>query len=182
MQFQKSLLTATLLAAASLTAVSANAAGTATGEFNVKLTINSVCSVDAAVGTNDISFGSVDAGTAFAGVTAASSAVDIGVTCSKNAPYFINLTPQNVTSTTGAGTMNGPGADTINYQLYSDSEATKVWGNTATLGVVGNGVTGTGAGLAPTASNKHKVYAKLTSTTDIQVGNYTDNVKVSVIY
>ena len=181
MQFQKSLLTATLLAAASLIAVSANAAGTATGNFDVKLTINSVCSVTTASGANDIDFGDIDAGTDMSAIIEASTA-DIAVQCSKNAPYFINLTPQNVTSTTGAGTLTGPGTDTVGYQLYSNASATAVWGNEAVLGTVGNGVQGKGNGLSPAATTNHKVYAKLTTTTDVQVGDYIDTVKVDVIY
>ena len=180
MKFQKPLLTATLLAAASLTAVSANAAGTATGNFDVKLTINSVCSVTTASGANDIAFGPVDAGTLEATVGVKSQAKEIAVQCSKNAPYFINLSPTG-TSTTGAGEMTGPGTDKVSYQLYSDA-GTTVWGNTAVLGTVGNGVQGLGNGLSPATTTKHKVYAKLTSTTDVQVGDYIDTVKVDVIY
>lgn len=184
MSFQKSLLTATLLAAASLTAVSnANSAGTATGSFKVNLKIDSVC--NAAI-TNDaagINFGSVNAGTAEATVGVKSSATAVVVKCSKNAPYIVNLTPASNAgaSTTGAGTMAGQGTDTINYQLYSNAAATTVWGNTGTLALIGNGVSGTGTGLLATP-NTHTVYSKLTSTTDIQLGDYSDTVKVAVTY
>ena len=183
MQFQKSLLTATLLAAASLTAVSANAAGTATGTFDVKLNITSVCSVVTKSGANDINFGSHAAGTTEAAVGIAQSDLDIAVTCSKNAPYIVNLTPTSTISTTGNGTMEGPGDDEVDYQLYSDAAASVVWGNTGALGAgnAGNGVTGLGDGLTAAATT-HTVYARLTSTTDVQLGDYIDTVNVAVTY
>ncbi|SLJ85845.1 spore coat U domain-containing protein [Psychrobacter sp. DAB_AL43B] len=179
MLFQKSLLTATLLAAA----VSANAAGTANGSFKVNLKIDSVCSAEVTNDANGVNFGTVLAGTSEATVGIKSSATAVVVKCSKNAPYIVNLTPLSNAgaNTTGAGTMAGPGTDTINYQLYSNAGATTVWGNTGTLAVVGNGVSGTGTGLLA-IPNTHTVYSKLTSTTDIQLGNYSDTVKVSVTY
>ena len=180
MQFKKSLMTSMLFAVSGLVAISsANAAGTATGEFNVKLNITSVCSVKATSGTQDIDFGSYAAGTT--AVEVAQSSTDIAVTCSKNAPYIVNLTPVSTNSEEGAGTMNGPGSDTISYQLYSDPAATNVWGNLGVLGTENNGVAGVGAGLT-VAATKHTVYANLTSTTDIQLGDYSDTVNVAVTY
>lgn len=179
MQFKKSLMTSMLFAIGSLAAISsANAAGTATGQFDVKLNITSVCSVDAATGTQDIDFGSHAAGTT---VGVAQSSTDIAVTCSKNAPYIVNLTPVSTGSDDGAGTMSGPGTDTINYQLYSDLAATNVWGSLGVLGTENNGVAGVGEGLTA-APTTHTVYANLTSTTDIKLGDYSDTVNVAVTY
>lgn len=180
MQFNKTIMTAALLTVGGFAAVSANASGTTEpSNFDVTMTVESVCTVDATGA--DIAFGSQDAGTTEAIVGVKTSASTINVTCSQNAPYIVNLTPQNVSSTTGVGTMRGPGSDTITYQLYSDSEATKPWGNTGTLSAVGNGVSGTGAGLS-VAATTHPIYAKLTSTTDIQLGAYTDTVSATVTY
>lgn len=180
MKFNKSLMTATILTAASLTV--ANAAGTATGSFDVKLNITSVCTVNAAKTAQDINFGDVPAGTAISAalISNRTSATALSVQCSKGAPYVINLSPTNVSSTTGAGSMSGPAADKITYQLHSDSAGKKAWGNTSALGTAGNGVGGTGTGLS-TAIN-HPVYSTVTSTTDVTVGAYTDTVNVSVIY
>lgn len=182
MQFKKSLMTSMLFAVGGLAAIStANAAGTATGQFDVKLNITSVCSVDATSGAQDIDFGSQAAGTTATEVGVAQSSTDIAVTCSKNAPYVVNLTPVSTSSEDGTGTMSGPGNDTINYQLFSDAAATNVWGNLGALGTENNGVAGIGAGLT-VAPTTHTVYANLTSTTDIQLGDYSDTVKVSVTY
>lgn len=182
MQFKKSLMTSMLFAIGGLAAISsANAAGTATGQFDVKLNITSVCSVDATSGAQDIDFGSHAAGTTAAEVGVAQSSTDIAVTCSKNAPYIVNLTPVSTNSDDGAGTMSGPGTDTIDYQLYSDAAATEAWGNLGVLGTENNGVAGVGEGLT-VAANTHTVYANLTSTTDIQLGDYSDTVNVAVTY
>ena len=187
MQLQKSLLTATLLAAGSLAAVSANAAGTASGIIDVTLNITSVCTVDtASLSAADINFGTVAAGTAPAqGVSAA----NVSVQCSTNSPYVINLTPINVPSSTGAGVMNrvGSGTDTVAYQLRQATGTTAaVWGNTGTLvngtATPGNAVVGTGTGATATATT-HTIYATVDATaTDVQPGDYKDTVTVAVIY
>lgn len=185
MQFQKSLLTATLLAAASLTAVSANAAVTPDSFFDVKLQITSVCSVTAAIGANDIDFGTHAAGTVVGDIAEKSSAIPITVKCSKNAPYVVNLTPSN-NNLLGAGIMTGPlgagaeAADTVAYQLTKTAGG-DIWGNGGVIGTVGNGVGGIGAGLA-VDGNPHTVYAKVTGSTDVRPGNYKDTVTVNVTY
>lgn len=171
MQFKKSLLTATLLAATGLTAISANAA-TATGSFNVKLQVNAVCTVNAATGTQDIDFGAVDAGVApAANVT---SATALSVQCSNGSPYAIALTPASTTNTDGTGTMTN-GTDTIAYKLNSDAAGSTVWGSLAT-----NDVNGTGTGT--TVAIQHPVYATVTGSTDVTTGAYSDTVNVAVTY
>ncbi|MBB3107558.1 spore coat protein U-like protein [Psychrobacter luti] len=178
MKFQKSLLTATLLAAASLTTISANAA-TVSDTFNVKIQITSVCSVNAKIGTNDVNFGQVVAGTA----ATAQAATPLTVSCSKNTPYIVNLTPSS-TNTDGSGEMKGPGTGNIGipYQLRKASGATAaVWGNQGTLTTVGNGIAGTGRGV--TTPVTHIVYASATAiATDVEPGVYTDTVTVAVTY
>ncbi|MBS0318409.1 MAG: spore coat protein U domain-containing protein, partial [Proteobacteria bacterium] len=52
-----------------------------------------------------------------------------------------------------------------------------IWGNTATATTVGNGVTGTGTGIAQSIP----VYAKA-PTADFQPDIYTDTVVVTVNY
>ena len=179
MQLHKYVSTIKLLAVSGLMAVSSANAATASGSFNVNLTITSVCAVVASPTTQDINFGSHAAGTASATIGEQSSAAAITVTCSKNAPYAVNLTPSNG-NTLGAGTMTGPGSDTVDYQL-TQAAAGDAWGNTATLGAAGNGVSGIGAGLAASA-NTHTVFATVASTTDVQPGDYSDTVNVAVIY
>lgn len=175
MLFQKSLLTATLFTAASLTAISANAA-TATGSFKVNLTVEKSCVVGATVGTNDINFGTVSAATT--ALTKDANAA-ITVACSKTTPYKVALSPTG-SSTTGTGDLIGTGTNTdkIAYALYSNAGATTVWGNVDGT----NTVNGIGAGFGGgTATFTHLVTAKVL-TTDVQPDTYKDTVNVSVIY
>lgn len=67
--------------------------------------------------------------------------------------------------------------DKVPYQLYSDAALSKAWGNTATTGSVGNGVAGTGNGLAQTIP----VYAQAASA-NFAPDSYTDTVAVNVNY
>lgn len=188
MTFNKKLLAATLFTAGGFAAISsANAAGTQTSTFAVTMEVNSVCSVDAGGGAID--FGTLDAGTLAADVGTAgvvTSTGTIDVTCSLNAPYIVNLKSGNdeTASTTGAGQMNhATGTDKVTYQLYSAVAAgvDDQWGNDGTLSADGNGVSGTGAGLSGSATT-HQVFAKLTGSTDVQLGSYSDTVTATVIY
>ncbi len=178
MQFKKSLLTATLLTVAGLTAVSnANAAGEQAGSFNVNMTVVSACTLAAAPITQDISFGDVAAG---AEATAnQTNATTLSVMCSTGAPFVVTLIPSNG-DTAGAGVMTGPAeTDLITYQLNSDTENT-VWGSTGTLELAGNSVSDIGEGME--VAINLPVYATVTGSTDVTVGDYTDLVAVSVVY
>ena len=185
MKFQKSLMTATLLAIGSLTTISANAA-TANSSFKVNLTITSACTVDATASGKDLNFTPVAAGTPFATVTEATNAAAISINCSLGAPYVVNLTPTNTGATgTGAGNMkHSTLSDTVGYQLTKTAGGVGNWGNggTVTGGVAtpGNGVSGVGIGLATKVNLP--VFAKLTTTTDVRPGDYSDIVNVSVVY
>lgn len=180
MQFNKSLLTATLLAAVSLTAVSANAAGTANGTFDVKLTVNSICSVATiSGGGQDINLGTVNAGVGANGT----STTALSVNCSKGTAYKIALKPSGA-STAGLGSLKGPGATTgseaIPYKLTSDLAGATAWGSSEGT----NTVAGTGKGMSSSQKNPHPVYATVdaTATSDVTPGSYIDTVNVSVIY
>lgn len=180
MQFKKSLMTATLVTIGGFAAMSsASAAGTEAGSFNLNMTVVSACTLSAAPITQDITFGEVAAG----GAAAANqtNATALSVMCSTGAPYVVKLTPSN-DDINGAGVMTGPGpADLIEYQLHSDSAGANAWGSTGVLnGEAGNSVSSVGEGME--IPLEHPVYASVTSSTDVTVGDYTDIVSVSVVY
>src|SRR5690606_11527013 len=79
-----------------LTGTAANAA-TATGTFDVLLTIEKSCSV-AAGGSN------IDLGTVVSSATNVAGSNTITVTCTKGTPYHIGLAPSGG-ATDGSGTM-----------------------------------------------------------------------------
>jgi len=140
--------------------------------FLVSATVQKNCTVAA----NDLTFNAVAAGTA-----TAPGNTTLSIACTANTPYTVGLLPLNVASTTGAGTMKGEtggNTNTVQYQLYSNSTLSQVWGNTAAVGSTGNGVAGTGTGSAQALN----VYAKTTSSTDVTPDTYTDTVQVNVNY
>jgi len=139
--------------------------------FLVSATVQDNCTVSA----NNLTFNAVAAGAA-----TAPGSTTLSVTCTVNTPYTVGLAPLNAPSTTGAGTMQGTGgnANTVQYQLYSNSGLTQVWGNTAAVGSTGNGVAGTGTGSAQPLI----VYAKTTTSTDVTPDTYSDTVQVNVNY
>ena len=139
--------------------------------FLVSATVQKNCTVSA----NNLTFNAVAAGTA-----TSPGSTTLSVTCTVSTPYTVGLAPLNVTSTTGAGTMKGTGsnANTVQYQLYSNSGLTQAWGNTAAVGSTGNGVAGSGTGSVQALT----VYAKTTSSTDVTPDTYSDTVQVNVNY
>ena len=181
MTFNKRLLTAALITAGGLAAMSsANASGTESSDFKITTTIESVCAIDASGAA--ISFTDIAAGTTGTDISNKKSAGDISVQCSNDAPYVINLsTTGNSTSTTGEGLMTGTLGDTIAYQLNSDAEGT-AWGNTGALGIdaSGNGIAGSGAGVSTPIL--HSVYATITGSTDVKQDTYEDTITASIIY
>ncbi|WP_036596853.1 Csu type fimbrial protein [Ottowia thiooxydans] len=170
--FKKALSTVALVSAAVFSGQAM--ADTAQSNFKVKITILKSCSV-AAGSASDINLGSV-----LSTATDTSGSNTISVTCSKNTPYFIGLAPSN-SNTTGAGVMApevvGSSPDTVPYQLHSVSATGPVWGNTATAAAIGNGVAGTGTGLAVS----HTVYAVAPSA-NYTPTSYVDTVTVTVNY
>jgi spore coat protein U-like protein len=143
--------------------------------FNVTASVQKMCTVSADPVLN--------LGSVAAGATAGSGSVNLYVTCSNGTPYYIGLMPLSTSSPNGAGTMSGatPGnTNTVSYQLYQNSALSTVWGNTATSTSAGNGVSGTGTGSQQ--NPLPVVYAKISSSTDVQPDTYSDTVQINVNY
>ena len=122
-----------------------------------------------------LSFGSVMSGST--PTTVSSSANLINVTCSKDVPYNIGLSPSNGNEN-GLGVMKNSAKNaTVTYQLQSDASGT-VWGNKdVTSTNVGNGVTRIGTGLA-----KGETVFATVANTDVKPDTYSDTVTVHVNY
>ena len=130
----------TLLAVAAFSFVGVAAADTTTSSFKVKLAVTANCKVKTA--PIDINLGSVAAGEA---VTPGSTTINVN--CSKSTVFKVGLTPSNL-NTSGAGTMAGPGAETIPYKLHQATAGGAEWGNVTTGSSNVTGNTGTGMGSA----------------------------------
>jgi spore coat protein U-like protein len=154
----------------------------ATAQFQVTMTITSACAVTTL--PTDINLGSVVAQSAAVSQTGSNT---FKVNCSKGTAFNIGLAPSTANGGTNTGTGNmvsttAPltNTDKVPYTLYSDSAYSVVWGNTATSGSVGNGKSGTGAGMAGTAVS-FTAYAKAANS-DFTPDSYADTVTVNVNY
>lgn len=137
--------------------------------MGVSATVASNCIVSA----QNLSFGSYDASAAKSG------SADMTVRCSNGTPYTLLLS-------TGGGTFTqrllSSGSNSLEYNLFTSSALTTVWGdgsgNTETDG-------GTGAGLASGSAITHTVFGELPNTTnnqDAPTGDYSDTITVTVEY
>lgn len=203
-----------IAAAAALALSGAAQAGTSTGKFNVTIKITGTCNAvavtsgqAAAITTDtptlsgaDIDFGSKVAATgapAVNGNNVGGAASSIAVNCSKNTPYTIAMSPTNVASTVGLGTMNGitgGNTDTITYQLYqptitgtgltasvNNTASANPWGN-VTSGAGKNVLAFTGKGLGA-ASTVFPVFATIPAgSLDKFVDRYQDQVTVTLAW
>lgn len=154
------------LVAASFVSQAANAA-TATGQFNVTITIQSNCVVQSAT---DLAFGSQ--GVITANIDAQST---ISVQCTNTTPYTIGINVGNGAGATVASRkMTGSAAATVNYSVYRDAARTLVWGTTIgtdTLAGTGNGST-----------QPITVYGRVPPQATPAAGAYSDTLTVTVTY
>jgi spore coat protein U-like protein len=100
------------------------------------------------------------------------------VTCTNTQPYNVGLDAGLHDGGSGINARKmqiGATSDRVNYQLYSDSAHTTVWGNTVSTDTVAG--TGSGDGQAIT------VYGRVPSgQTNPKVGTYNDTITVTVTY
>jgi len=159
-----------LLGALGMLAFSALAAGqanatTASGSFQVSLTIQATCTVQSAA---NLAFGTQTAITSALPATSA-----IGVVCTNATPYTIGLSAGTGTGATVASRILTSGSNTIPYSIYQDSGHTTVWGVT---GAAAESATGTGVVQTYTA------YGQIAPVAAPVAGVYADTVAVTVTY
>lgn len=139
-------------------------AATATGQFNVKMTITASCTVGTAA---DLDFGT--AGSIASNVDATTN---LQVTCTNGATYNVGLS--NGGNFSGGTRRMISGSNFINYELYRDSGRSQPFGNT----VGTDTVAGTGNGAAQSIP----VYGRVPAQPGVAVGDYTDVVTITVTY
>lgn len=176
MKFNKSLLTAALLTAGSLTV--ANAAPITTDQFDVLLTVDEVCAVVTGA-TADISLGNIAAGEAQLIPGSVTGSTTITTNCSVGSAAIIALTPVSTSDTTGLGNLIGPNSETVAYKLTSGTGGTggTAWGN-----IVGTNTVRTAAADNYATGIATTVYATVIDTADVTPGAYKDTVNVSVTF
>jgi spore coat protein U-like protein len=162
------------LAAVILTAAagSANAVTNVTTTFPVTATVLSTCSVTAPA----LAFGNyTPGGGALAGTTA------IAVKCTNTTPFTVALNGGTTSGGTIIQRLMANGGNTLQYNLYTNTTHTTLWGDGSTGGSVTQA--GTGAGLATAVSLT--VYGSLPDSAANQAsvpGAYTDTITVTVSY
>ncbi len=160
----------TPIAAGALLALVGTAhAVTKTDSFVVSATVLKNCVINAP----DLNLGTFD------GTNDLTASSAISVRCTNNTTYDVNL------STGSSGTFANRtlvlGSDTLNYNLYTTSGYTTVWGDNT--GGSGRPATGTGAGMA--ANQTLTVYGQLlaaNNTAPVDAGTYTDTIIATISY
>jgi spore coat protein U domain-containing protein, fimbrial subunit CupE1/2/3/6 len=147
-------------------ALSTAQAATSTATMPVTITIQNACNVSSVAPTT-LNFGTQ--GPLIAPVNQTST---VTVTCTKNAPYNIGLDGGTSGNISGRTMING--ANTVGYQLYSDSSRTIVWGNTIGTNTVASSGTG--------SSQAFTVYGQVPAQATPPAGTYNDTVNVTVTY
>lgn len=155
----KKFITTALLASTGLFVIGQANAATASANttFQVKLNILSTCAINA----TDIDFGGVNSG-----VTATDKTGTLNVTCTSQTPYNVGL------SGSGKMTHESDSSSSVPYQLFKASSDTAQWNNDS------NQYSAIGSGSVQAIP----VVAKVTGSTNVRAGNYTDTVTATVTY
>lgn len=134
----------------------------------VTATVSNDCTISA---SGDVDFGSVAPSP-----SALYERTAIDVECPNGTAYTIGLAPSNG-NVNGLGVLSGTGANTDQppYSLHKNGSNGPIWGNTASVGNVGNGVSGTGNGNSQT----YGAYVTVPGT-EFAPDSYSDTVRVTV--
>jgi spore coat protein U-like protein len=140
-------------------------AATATGSFNVQVTIAATCVVTSATALNF--------GTQGVLATNVDQTSTINVTCTNTTPYNVGLDKGLNGSSVTTRQMKA-GSALINYSLFSDSGRTTNWRNTVgtdTVAATGNG-----------SAQPLTVYGRIPAQTSPAAASYSDTITVTVTY
>ena len=161
-------LSATLLFAAAALLAGPAPAQTATTTFQVRITIQSSCTIDTPAPTD------VDFGTQPSTATNVDAVGQLNVNCTPGTGYTIALDDGQNSGGSGVGARAmANGTDLVPYQLYSDSARTAVWGETTGTDTVA----GTGSG----AVQPYSVFGRVASA-NFPAASYLDVVTATITF
>jgi spore coat protein U-like protein len=156
---------ALLLMLGLMPAAALHAQQTATTTFRVTAKVQAVCAVTA----TDLTFGTyISGGAVLQGTTL------LRATCTPGSTYNVGLNEGTTAGSTVNARKMASGANALNYQLYSDSARSTIWGNTTGTDTV----TGVGTGLAV----DHTVFGAVPAAQVVPAGDYADTITVRVYY
>jgi spore coat protein U-like protein len=148
-------------------------AATKTSNINVTASVASNCNIT----TTNMAFG------AYTGAADLFGTATVGVRCTKGTTYTLTLNPGATLGATFAQRLlSDGGANTLQYNLYTDAAYTNIWGDGSPSTTV---YSSTGTGLSATGQVNRTVYGKLpdnATNQDAQVGSYSDTIVASVVY
>lgn len=96
----------------------------------------------------------------------------ITITCPSQTSYTVSLSTGNGTY---AGRLMQSGTETLEYNLYTDSGRTTIWGD-------GSGGTSTVSGSDAGMGTSHTVYGRIPERQNPLVGGYTDTLTVTISF
>ncbi len=162
----------------SATGMTEGMAGTQTTTFNVTATVPAVCKVSA----NNLPFGTYTPGS---GAVTGNSTIDVN--CTNSTPFTVALSEGDSASYTQRymeDTASGDSADLLDYQLYTTSGLTSVWGDGGSSDGTST-VAGTGSGMGTPSAVAETVYGQIPDSATNQTaipGSYQDTITVTVSY
>jgi len=147
-------------------------AATTTATFTVSATVDSQCQ---SISANALSFGNYNPASA----TDNDAQATFAVRCTSGTPIVVSLNKGTTTGGTIAQRLLGSGTtDTfLNYNLYTATGRSLVWGETAGT----NTMSETGTGLGTDVS--FTVFGRIPAgQSNIKPGNYADTITITVTY
>ncbi len=138
---------------------------TAETTFRVTARVNAVCEVTA----GNLDFGAYTS----QANNPLRSTTKLQATCTPDTTYQIGLN-EGISGASVNERKMVAGTGTLNYQLYSDSSRTTIWGNTTGSDTV----TGVGTGLR----QDHTVYGAVPAAQSVPAGSYEDTITVRIFY
>ena len=157
-----------VIALVSVCGATSASAGTATAPLNVSATVTANCTIT----TTPLAFGNVN--------TLSGSNVDgtggLSISCTNGTAWAASAGVGAGSGATYGSRRMTAGTDLLDYNIYTDSGRTTVWGDdSGATDLIG----GTGTGLAQSVT----VYGRVgLGQTSVPAGNYTDTVSVTVTY
>lgn len=153
-------------AVVSIAAESSAGAQSASATLTVSASVAKHCTVT----TTPVNFGAYNPVTVNATAPLDNTGT-IAVTCTKGATAWVGL---NNGTATGTTRQMSSSAERLNYELYTDSTHSTVWGNTVTTGV------NVPASTGPQTPQNLTVYGRVAAGQNAAVGDYTDTVTATV--
>jgi len=165
------ILKATLILVLPVVFGSAATAATKTTSFNVTASVADVCVIDSA---GDLAFGPYDPSSG----APLDQTSDIVLRCTNGTPYTVDLSKGNASSYSPRQ-MDDGGSNTLDYNLYSDSGHSTIWGD----GSGGSSdVSDSGDGMASGNEKTHTVYGRIPDQPTAVPASYSDVITVTVTY